>query len=144
MIKTRRISVNTCSSCGSFSPLFVGETNVTRSLLVCCPRLTVFQSPFRRGNKCNTFPKDKMGRFFKSFSPLFVGETNVTILSVEGIGGLKCFQSPFRRGNKCNLTTQADASSQAAFQSPFRRGNKCNTFPKDKMGRFSFSSGKQM
>ena len=90
-----------------FSPLFIGETNVTRGYGKTYNHLMTFQSPIHRGNKCN----------------LGIQVTALSILAV--------FQSPIHRGNKCNtLTRWVNRQSTSVFQSPIHRGNKCN-----RMGR---------
>ena len=119
----------------SFSPLFIGVTVVTnlRSLAGNC--LMIFQSPFHRGNGCNTpfFSVCGAGLIFQSpfhrgngcnkarmlnpvalaitFSPLFIGVTVVT---------------PSHGGVTSVLFCNGRHAENQDFQSPFHRGNGCN------------------
>ena len=66
------------ASIRAFSPLFIGEVNVTLVPVIPCKIWLDFQSPIHRGSKCNqTFLKN-LNYNRLAFSPLFIGEVNVT------------------------------------------------------------------
>ena len=148
----------------AFSPLFIGETVVTFdysrmkvkvspiSGAASYPAFNVFQSPFHRGNGCNSRECDWRYQCIcfqspfhrgngcnpsgtqvldsiesRTFSPLFIGETVVTTYRAY-YGVNTGFQSPFHRGNGCNSTNHCVWHPLInAFQSPFHRGNGCNS-----------------
>ena len=91
----------------TFSPLFIGETVVTRN----------------KSLSSLEFPN------LSSFSPLFIGETVVTACTGKRdslVTAIVDFQSPFHRGNGCNVAKLALNCWAFIFQSPFHRGNGCN------------------
>ena len=90
----------------------------------------VFQSPFRRGNKCNCGVGRLRANILMTFSPLFVGETNVTnpppTASTSGANILMTFSPLFVGETNVTIGEAKEARAFVDFQSPFRRGNKCN------------------
>ena len=62
----------------TFSPLFIGEVNVTFNSLIDAIRGLFFQSPIHRGSKCNAHQQASVEDLIGAFSPLFIGEVNVT------------------------------------------------------------------
>ena len=86
-----------------FSPIFVGAVVAIVVSQHRCPPHLWFQSPIRRGGRCNC-PGAGRG------------------------GGPLWFQSPIRRGGRCNRLAALEALLQQAFQSPIRRGGRCNAW----------------
>ena len=134
----------------SFSPLFIGAMVVTASERHLQTRSRCFQSPFHRGNGCNstlfspktspftfsplfigamvvTIPShDRRGIMYITFSPLFIGAMVVTASERHLQTRSRCFQSPFHRGNGCNSHCGRWRDYPNGFQSPIDRGNGCN------------------
>ena len=127
---------------------------VTNANRACSSFKCSFQSPFHRGNGCNSKRGYQSVPLSSTFSPLFIGAMVVTARCGNACGGQKFFQSPFHRGNGCNLIKKVRAGrkyytfsplfigamvvtvdgvtstrTNAVFQSPFHRGNGCNTRP---------------
>ena len=86
----------------TFSPLFIGEVNVTPDIDSLVAVYPFFQSPIHRGSKCNTVNRRWHRRHQGSFSPLFIGEVNVTSGLCRRPRRRGLFQSPIHRGSKCN------------------------------------------
>ena len=85
-----------------FSPLFVGAVVAIPKHFKGGTYHGMFQSPIRRGSRCNA------------------GVTGVRLVGAT-------FQSPIRRGSRCNLRTISLRTSLVGwFQSPICRGRRCN------------------
>ena len=66
-------------------------------------RRRCFQSPFHRGNGCNEGFNVEFLDCIITFSPLFIGAMVVTLFGQNHRIAHSTFQSPFHRGNGCNF-----------------------------------------
>ena len=117
-------------ACSTLSvPLSSGQSVQRRTLAPETVRKADFQSPCRRGNRCNNAGGSSCGAASAAFSPLVVGAIGATLHQKPGPQMvLGFFQSPCRRGNRCNCSSASlSIESPELFQSPCRRGNRCNT-----------------
>ena len=109
----------------------------------------MFQSPIRRGRRCNchgfiwaflgghvSVPYSS-GQSLQSDAPRCVGVSVAVSVPYSSGQSLQCekprlvarlgeFQSPIRRGSRCNPFLPAATPGRPVFQSPIRRGRRCN------------------
>ena len=94
--------------------------------LAALESLLQFQSPIRRGRRCNEEVEDYL-RLMRGFqSPICRGRrcNELAEAGVKEIGWK--FQSPICRGRRCNVRPTHCISTGWMFQSPICRGRRCN------------------
>ena len=113
-------NASTTTAGRSFSPLFIGEVNVTTQINRCRNIYKSFQSPFHRGSKCNSATTKTATSAPRPFSPLFIGEVNVTLVDPNDTLPANAF-SPLFIGevNVTNSSMLWDMSTKQAFSPLF-------------------------
>gem|GEM_PF-1312711 len=110
-----------------FSPLLGGAIGVTMPPHPPSCNALAFQSPIRRGNRCNNSVAQIHQMHLDRFqSPIRRGNRCNFKNFFISCNSSVMFQSPIRRGNRCNITKQGGVVVWIVFQSPIRRGNRCN------------------
>ena len=109
-----------------FSPLLEGAFVATRIDLARRQPLLPFQSPSRRGIRCDGLALSRFAFALVDFSPLLEGAFVATARRNTGSRAPGAFQSPSRRGIRCDIQRIPHPQRLLPFQSPSRRGIRCD------------------